>query len=654
MFGDGSRGEKMKEDDFFTKLSESVRIGGMTLKNRMVMAPMGTALADKQGLVTEAMKGYYEARAKGGVGMIIVENAAVDFCLGRHRPLGLCIDDERALPGLSELARSIKQYGARATIQLHHAGRMSRSEFAGLRPVAPSAIPAPGGELPREVARDEIDRIITQFANGARMAKKAGFEGVEIHGAHPYLIAQFLSRASNKRLDDYGKSLNHRARLLLQVIEAVREAVGGDFPVWCRINLMELGIDDGLTLDEALEIAKKVSGTSVDALSVSAFGYGKFSTTHLPEVPGAFLSMAQAVKKIFHQPLMAAGRITPEVGEEALKSGKIDIAVLGRALLADPEFPEKILSGRTKEIRPCIHCYVCRDSRYTGGRLRCSVNAATGRENELELKPADRPRTLFVIGGGPAGLEAARVAALRGYRVRLYEKRDRIGGQLLSASVPPHKERIKELIDYFTVQLKKHGVEVEAGQEVTPDRIRDAHPDSVIVATGMTPAIPALPGMDRMNPFSAEQVLEGEVEVGDRVAIIGGGMVGCETAEFLADRGKKVTLVEMLPSLAANMRPTPREKLLDRLAERPVEIFVGARCERLEKGVLFVTDQQSNPHTIPTDTLVFATGAKPDDRLFNSLKDVFPDVHRIGDCLEPRGIREAIAEGMETALRLRP
>ena len=637
----------------FKKLSEPVQIGQMALRNRMVMAPMGTALADKQGLVTEEMKGYYEARAKGGVGMIIVENAAVDFCLGRHRVLGLCIEAEKALPGLSQLSRLIKGHGARAAIQLHHAGRMSRSEFAGLQPVAPSALAAPGGELPRELAREEIDRTIAQFASGAKLAKRAGFDGVEIHGAHAYLIAQFLSRASNKRRDNYGGSVENRVRLLLQIIEAVREAVGRDFPVWCRINAREFGIEDGLSLKEALEIAKRVSGTSVDAVSVSAFGYGKFSTTHIPEIPGAFIPLVQAVKKVVGKPVMAAGMITPEVGEEALNSGKIDVVVLGRALLADPEFPEKVVSGRVEEIRPCIHCYVCRDSRYTGGVLHCSVNAATGRERKLIPKIADKVRSVVVIGSGPAGLEAARVAAMRGHRVQLYEKRDKIGGQLLSASVPPHKERIKKLNDYFLVQLKKHRVKIQVGKEVTLESVMNAQPDAVIVATGIIPVIPEIPGLDVRNAILVQQVLEDVVEVGDKVVVIGGGMVGCETAEFLAERGKKVTIVEILPELAMNMRPTPREKLLDRLAERPIDIFTGAKCERQEDGSLVIIDKKEGvSRTIQADTIVFATGAKSNDWLYNSLKNILPEIYPVGDCLKPRGIMEAIAEGMEAAFRI--
>lgn len=636
----------------FNKLSESVQIGEMVLRNRMVMAPMGTAFASPEGRVTEEMKGYYEARAKGGVGMVIVENTSVDFCRGRHRVRGLCIDDEKYLSGLSQLAQLIKKYGVRAAIQLHHAGRMSKYEFASVQPVAPSAIAAPGGELPRELTVEEIMDIVIRFANGAKLAKKAGFEGIEIHDAHPYLIAQFLSRASNKRQDEYGGSLMKRVRLLLEVVKEVREAVGKSFPVWCRINASEFGIEDGLSLDEALEIVKIVRESPIDAISISAFGYGKFSTAHIPEIPGTYIPMAAEVKKLISQPVLAAGMITPEVGEEALRDGKIDIVVLGRALLADPELPNKVVSGRVEEIRPCIYCYVCRDSRFTGGVLRCSVNAALGREKEYTLRPVNKAKQVVVVGSGPAGMEAARVAAMRGCGVRLYERQKKIGGQLLVASVPPSKQRIGKLNDYFSTQLKKFGVEIEVGKEMTPDILREVKADALIVATGIRTVIPEIPGMDQTDAILAQQVLAGEVEVGERVVIIGGGMVGCETAEFLEEQGKKVTVVEMLPELATNMRPTPKEKLLSRLAEKPIDIFTGAKCERVTERGLVIADKEGKDHTIPVDTFVFATGAISNDRLFNSLKGVVPNLYHAGDCVQPQGIMEAIEEGMQIAIGL--
>lgn len=637
----------------FRKLAEAIQIGEMVLRNRMVMAPMGTAFASSEGQVTDKMKGYYEARTKGGVGMVIVENTSVDFDRGRHRVRALCIDDERYLSGLSELAQLIKNHGARAAVQLHHAGRMGKHEFAGVQPVAPSPIAAPGGELPRELTVEEIIDIVIRFANGAKLAKKAGFEGIEIHAAHPYLIAQFLSRASNKRQDEYGGSLMKRVRLLLEVIKAVREAVGKSFPVWCRINASEFGIEDGLSLDEALEIVEMVKESPVDAISVSAFGYGKFSTAHIPDIPGTYIPMAAEVRKRISQPVMAAGMITPEVGEEALRDGKIDIVILGRALLADPEFPNKVVSGRVEEIRPCIQCYVCRDSRFTGGVLRCSVNAALGREKEYNLRSVNQAKQVVVIGSGPAGMEAARVAAMRGFGVRLYERQKKVGGQLLVASAPPHKERIRRLNDYFLTQLKKLNVQIELEKEATPGFIREVKADAIIIATGINTVVPKLPGVDGANVMLAQQVLAGETETGVRVVIIGGGMVGCETAEFLEERGRKVTIIEVLPELAVNMRPTPREKLLDRLAEKPIDIFTRAQCERMTEQGLVITDREGKSRTIQADTVVWATGAIPSLELFDALKEVLPEIYRAGDCVEPRGIMEAIDEGMQVAFGLR-
>lgn len=635
----------------FGKLVESAQIGKMTIKNRMIMAPMGTALSDERGLVTREMEDYYEARARGGVGMVIVENAGVDFPQGRQRVRSLSIYGERTLEGLSRLANVIQKHGAMAAIQLHHAGRVAKSQATGLQPVAPSAVPAPGGEVPRELTREEIKGLVLRFAEAAKLAQRAGFDGIEIHAAHHYLIAQFLSGASNLRRDEYGGSVQNRTRFLLEVIAAVKKSVGEDFPVWCRLNARELGMEKGLSLGEALEIAKHVERSGVEAMSVSAFGYGRFDGTIKPEKEGALLPFAEAFKKTVSKPIMAAGMITPALGEQALRNGQADLVVLGRALIADPELPQKVVRGEEEDIRPCILCYYCDDSRSSGGSIRCSVNPATGREGEYVIRPAKERKDVIIIGGGPAGMEAGRVAALRGHRVRIYEKDEKLGGQLRLASVPPHKERIGRLADYFISQLKKLGIEIALEREVTAEWLKEAKPDTVIVTTGSTELLPHFSGVVEVPIHSARDVLSGKAETGERVTILGGGMVGCEVAEFLKGQGKKVSVVEVLPELASNMRPTPRKKMLERLAQESIVFLIQARLERIDGRGLLCIDKVGNGVRIQTDTLVYATGVTADQRLFDSLKGVFLHLVQAGDCIQPRSLIEAIDEGMQAGLK---
>jgi 2-enoate reductase len=311
-----------------------------------------------------------------------------------------------------------------------------------------------------------------------------------------------------------------------------------------------------------------------------------------------------------------------------------------------------VVRGEEEDIRPCILCYWCDDSRSSGGSIRCSVNPATGREGEYVIRPAKEGKDVIIIGGGPAGMEAGRVAALRGHRVRIYEKDGKLGGQLRLASVPPHKERIGRLTDYFISQLKKMGIEIALEREVTAEWLKEAKPDAVIVATGSTELLPHFSGMVEVPIHSAKDVLSGKAETGERVTILGGGMVGCEVAEFLKGQGKKVSVVEVLPELASNMRPTPRKKMLERLAQESIVFLTQARLERIEGRGLLLVDKEGNGVRIQTDTLVYATGATADQRLFDSLKGVFLHLMQAGDCIQPRSLIEAIDEGMQAGLQV--
>lgn len=638
----------------FQRLFQPIKVGPMELKNRIVMAPMGTNLASQDGYVTQRMIDYYAERAKGGVGLLIVEIAIVHSS-GKHLFGELAVDDDRFIPGLRELAQAVKGYGAKIGIQIAHAGREAKSAMIHTQPVAPSPVIswAVGSEMPRELTVAEISDLVICFAQAAERAQRAGFDGVELHASHYYLIAQFLSAASNQRRDAYGGSLENRARFLLEIIEACRRRTGKGFAVWCRLNGCEYGFESGITLAETQVVSRLAEEAGADAIHVTAVGKGAW--VHLPftRTAGEILPLAEGVKRAVKIPVMAVGCIEPELGEKVLQEKKADLISFGRPLLADPEIADKAASGRLDEVVPCIGCLEClRSILFLGKEVVCSVNPAVGKERESQITPAARAKRVLVVGGGPAGLEAAIVAALRGHQVLLYEKSSRLGGQLEAAARPPYKERIERLIWYLTTQVKKLGVVVELGKEVSPELVAEIKPDAVVVATGVAPFIPDIPGIDSAGATRAEDVLLGKKEVGKRVAIIGGGMVGCETAEFLVDGGRKVTVIEMLPRLAMGMMPHLRRELLDRLATKGVALLTSAQCQKVSPGKLDIVTREGEALTIEVDTVILAAGARPNQELLQALNGKVPEVYAAGDCVEPRTIMEAMADGWRVARNL--
>lgn len=636
-------------------LFEPFAIGTMSLKNRLVMPPMVTNLGTKDGYVTDRTKDYYEARAKGGIGLIIVEATCIDAPVGRLSHRQLAIDDDKYVPELRELARAIKKHGARAAIQIHHAGRNTTSTVTGHQLVAPSPIPIPGGEIPRELTLDEIKDMVRRFAEAAGRAKKAGFDGVEIHAAHGYLLCQFLSSASNKRQDKYGGELGNKARILLETIAAVKEVTGDSYPVWCRINGREYGIEGGTTVEETQEIARMCQVAGADAIHVSVFAYGT-NPRHLPisaQPEGNLLRFAEAIKQAVSIPVIAVGRITPALGEQAVADGRADLIAIGRGLLADPLLPNKAAEGRLEDITPCILCGTCQAGiQDEESNVRCRVNPAMGKEGESTITKTEKPKKVVVIGGGPAGMEAAVIAAQRGHQLTLFEKGERLGGQLLLAAVPPYKDRLAELTKYLSTQIVKAGVNIELCKEAMMADIESISPDVVVLATGVMPFIPEIPGIGRDNVVMAEEVLAGGTQVGERVIVIGGDLVGCETAEFLADAGKKVTITRRGPTIAAALAPNVREPLVGRLADKGVTMLPSVRYEEITADGLVIRSQEGQKQIIPADTIVLAAGSKPNTELLRVLEGRVPDVYQIGDCLEPRSLLEALAEGFRTGLNL--
>ncbi len=465
---------------------------------------------------------------------------------------------------------------------------------------------------------------------------------------HGYLIDQFLSRSANKRQDEYGGNLRNRARFLVEVIKAVREAVGKDFSVWCRIDGRQYGLEEATTLAEAQEIARMAQDASADAIHVTSFGPLSPPNITTPKFqPAVIVELAAGIKKAVTVPVIAVGRITPEAGERLLAEGGADLVAIGKGLLADPDLPRKVAAGSHEDITPCIVCMRCLDDLGDpeAKGIRCSVNASLGREREAGIIPVKKPGKVLVIGGGPAGMEAARVAALRGYRVTLWEKQSRLGGQLIQAAISPHKDRIRRLTKYLQTQLEKLNVGIELGKEATAAMVVAFKPDVVVLATGVRPVIPDILGLDKAHLVHAGDVLEGREKVGNPVLVIGGEAVGCETAEFLAEQGKQVTVTRRGPKMALGTGLRLRPFFLDRLREKGVTLIASVKYDEVTPKGLVITTRDGEKQTIEAATIVLAAGSVPEKTLYDDIERKVPVVHLAGDCVEPRTIRAAIADG---------
>jgi len=703
-----------------SRLFEPGRIGGLETRNRIVMAPMGTNLGEEDGLAGKRIWRYYEERAHGGVGLVIVEVAAIAHPAGAAIPRQLGISDDRFLPGLEELARRIHRHGAKAAIQLQHAGKIATRDIAAGRPLlVPSLVPEAGagmadltsGEVERLVANltapgarlhyreldvGEIGGLVASFAEAAERARRAGFDGVEIHAGHGYVISAFLSRATNRRTDAYGGSAENRARLLAEVIRAAKERAGGDFPVWCRLDAREYRIEDGITLAESCATARLAEAAGADAIHVSAYGnpYSGIAFTEAPLVhaPGGFLPFAAEIKRHVQVPVIAVGRITPYEGERTLAAGRADFIAMGRPLLADPNLPRKLAEGRRADIRPCVYCYTCVGKIFVNESVVCAVNPATGREEEFEIALTPTPKNVLIAGGGPAGMEAARVAALRGHRVTLCEKGHRLGGTLMLASLlwEPHGD----LLRHLETQVRRLSIALRFGQAVTPELVAELRPDVILVAVGARHEMHAIPGIERANVIAADDLRvlltggRGEaaaakfpawqrallaiaralgvfdrpalirsfsrrwMPLGRRVAIVGGGLVGVELAQFLAERGREVTVLEEGEWLAPEMAIPRRWRCLHELRERGVALRTGVGVEAITDDGVAIVGRDGKKETIAAGHVILATAASPDSRLADALRAQGAEVRLLGDCAEIRYLEGAIADGARAVLAL--
>ena len=608
------------------------------------------------GLQEPRGRAWYGERARGGAGTIIT---------GAKTPR--LFDDSWGHPGgvggfierVSLLTKEVHEAGARIGLQLLMFNRWpdggGEAAIAGGEAVGPSAriegdpatISLFPGERVREVTIEEIETIIARFAMAAAGAREAGFDFVELHLTHGYFTCQFFSPFYNRRKDRYGGDLKGRMRFGLECATAMRRAVGDDFPLFCR-----LGAEDrtpgGINLRDSLEFGCELVKAGVDVLDIDPAESTPYCSPFATYPMGTFVHQAAAFKHVVDVPVITAGRIhKPEVAEAILQRGQADLVAIGRQLIADPFWPQKVKEGRTDDIVPCLSCNQC----LAGRQYFCSVNAAAGQEEDFRIKPVQESKRVWVVGGGPGGMGAARVAALRGHKVVLFERESRLGGQLPIAAALPEKWAISDLQAYLVRQVEKAGVEVRLNSEATAAAVIEGNPDAVILATGSTPFVPDIPGISGDNVVLAEDVLARRREVGDTVAIIGGGLVACDAALFLAEQGKRVTMTEILPVIVENEIPSHRLHFLTNLVARGVAMLTSVKYERVTPKGLDIIDKEGNRRVIEADTVVLAAGSRPNSGLARELEGRVR-VCSVGDCVEPRLIMEAINEGARMGLEV--
>jgi len=621
------------------------RIGTLELKNRLVMPPMVRNYADANGMVTERYVRHIDRIAQGGVGMMILEASFIRPD-GRGFTHELGIHTDETVPGLKKLAQAAHAHDAKIGVQLYHAGRQTSSHTTGVPLIAPSEIADPTEkEVPHAMSVEEIRTVVEAFADAARRAKEARMDFVEIHGAHGYLVTQFFSPFSNQRTDDYGGSFENRMRFANETYAAVREAVGKDFCVTMRLSGDEM-VEGGLRIEDTVAIAQHLEKLGVDGLHISVGNYASYAQGYMiapmamPD--GVILHLAEQVKHAVGIPVIAVGKLrTPEEGEQAISDGSADFIAIGRTLLADPEWPNKVRDGRTDEINYCVACNQgCISRLFAQQDVWCTVNPACGREAAF-AEPAKTQQRVLVIGGGPAGLSAAITAAERGHRVELYESSDRLGGQLAAAGAAPHRGEWVHLRDSLERRVQKLNITVHLNTPCTPERLQNERFDLAVVATGSVPLRPAsIPGISGANVTVARDVLEGRAEAKGSVVVIGGGCAGAQTAEYLADKGHAVTIVEMKDAIATDAPSDDGALLLGRLNTLGVQMLTQTAVTQIEPDAVVAGKKR-----IPADTVVVCLGSHPQNDLEKTLHGIAKKIAVVGDAKQARRVTDAIIEG---------
>jgi len=621
---------------------------GLTLKNRIVLPALASFMIEDDGSITEKTVNHYRLRAAGGPAMVITEACAVsqEGIVSNHQAR---IHDDRFIKGLSKIARAIKFKGAIPAIQLQHAGRQTSIKVIKQKPYAPSPLRCPtikGDVEPLTI--DGIHLLITKFGDAAVRAREAGFELIEVHGAHGYLINQFLSRFSNIREDEYGGDTNQRTRFAKKVVQEIRKRIGNDFPLSFKISAQEF-VPGGITVEESLRILKILVRAGIDIVQVSA---GNDATPEWICQPGfmkkaCLADSAGKIRKTLDIPVMTVGRINdPFIANEILTTQKADLVCMGRGLMADPKMLQKAMQGRFDDIRTCIACNTCMESIFKKGCVECLVNPSLGREKEMEILPAKTPKKIMVIGGGPGGLNAAWVMAKRGHHVHLFEKGSQLGGQLKLGGVVNFKKEILNFIAFLERQVKRFNVKCHLNREVTPDTIKQINPDAVLLATGAIPACPFVEGIEKKIVFTIDAILCDDKSIPQKTVVVGGGAAGCEIAFHLCEHGSSVAIVEILPEIGGGLESTTKKILLKKIKENNVRIITESKLLKVKDNGVVIIDKNKNQTFIKTQRVVIAIGYQSDNRLYDQIKSFGYEIHRIGDCLEARSAKEAIYEGM--------
>lgn len=680
-----------------TTLASPFKLGSMQLKNRMAVMAMGVNLAEEDGSCGERFIAFHERHAQGGAGLIILGSTGVSWPAGSNQPRQTSVASDAMIPGLKRLADACHVHGARVAAQLHHGGLVSTEDRVAGRPVMAPSIPVektPGflnAFLPEELqmmyrpspetilnpmSHEDIALLVEDFAAAARRVRDAGLDGIEIHGGHGYILSSFLSPFFNNRDDEYGGSLENRARLLLEVFAAVRAAVGADFPVWVKIDSGEFGQAEGITLEDARATARMLERAGADGITVSAYhdtsNGSNHSESNIPHTPERLVGNAITIRQAVGIPVLTSGRIEPESADKHIAAGHFDLFGMGRKMLADPDLPNKVSRGELDQIRPCVYCYCCVSQIYILKPVKCAVNAETAYERQRTVIATDKPRHFAVVGGGPAGMEVARRLDSAGHKVTLLEAADRLGGTLQFASIA--YEPNERLLNWLRRQLTSSGVEVRLGTVAMPALLQSLSADEVIVATGARRLMPELPGSDQdfvlsgdemralvlgenaptlrrkttaftrgmtrlgalsgvnRHPWILRQASRAWLPLGQRIVVIGGELVGLELAEYLAHRGRQVTVIDESSRSGAGLYLVRRMRLLDELHELGVTLHNKATGISVGERAVSYRNQRGQVRTLAADHVIVAKGATGDTALAEQLRGEGLSVHTIGDC----------------------